>query len=247
MTRQSDLGYETRRGHLAGDMGDDVGSGRSRRSRLTTRPQLIGRVRLVGGSFDGIVLHRIPRWPHMGSTPRHPTRYRTFSSIRARRWDLPRSDMSAHRARDLHPHVVKRSAPRTRRNADRIGGMGTVPWGAEAATIQEGTLDRFDVCHDRRDRAADDLGRALFCCWLARKDSNLRSPDPESGALPLGHSPPRCPESSARSPGDPESLARSRVGSAFGLARSRDIGRKALSWWVLAFYSRWLSADRSSR
>ena len=26
-------------------------------------------------------------------------------------------------------------------------------------------------------------------CWLARKDSNLRSPDPESGALPLGHSP----------------------------------------------------------
>src|SRR5207249_11965056 len=25
--------------------------------------------------------------------------------------------------------------------------------------------------------------------WLARKDSNLRSPDPESGALPLGHSP----------------------------------------------------------
>src|SRR5450759_773607 len=26
--------------------------------------------------------------------------------------------------------------------------------------------------------------------WLARKDSNLQSPDPESGALPLGHSPP---------------------------------------------------------
>src|SRR5688500_16592401 len=25
--------------------------------------------------------------------------------------------------------------------------------------------------------------------WLGRKDSNLRSPDPESGALPLGHSP----------------------------------------------------------
>ena len=25
--------------------------------------------------------------------------------------------------------------------------------------------------------------------WLARKDSNLQSPDPESGALPLGHSP----------------------------------------------------------
>jgi hypothetical protein len=26
-------------------------------------------------------------------------------------------------------------------------------------------------------------------CWLARKDSNLRSPDPESGALPLSHAP----------------------------------------------------------
>jgi hypothetical protein len=25
--------------------------------------------------------------------------------------------------------------------------------------------------------------------WLARKDSNLQSPDPESGALPLGHAP----------------------------------------------------------
>ena len=28
-----------------------------------------------------------------------------------------------------------------------------------------------------------------LCNWLARKDSNLQSPDPESGALPLGHSP----------------------------------------------------------
>ena len=27
--------------------------------------------------------------------------------------------------------------------------------------------------------------------WLGRKDSNLRSPDPESGALPLGHTPAR--------------------------------------------------------
>ena len=29
----------------------------------------------------------------------------------------------------------------------------------------------------------------ILCNWLARKDSNLQSPDPESGALPLGHSP----------------------------------------------------------
>ena len=32
------------------------------------------------------------------------------------------------------------------------------------------------------------MGRIL-CNWLARKDSNLQSPDPESGALPFGHSP----------------------------------------------------------
>jgi hypothetical protein len=31
--------------------------------------------------------------------------------------------------------------------------------------------------------------------WLGRKDSNLRSPDPESGALPLGHSPVDEPDS----------------------------------------------------
>ena len=46
--------------------------------------------------------------------------------------------------------------------------------------------------------------------WLARKDSNLRSPDPESGALPLGHSPvveapvrARPSESSAGRPSTP--------------------------------------------
>jgi hypothetical protein len=33
------------------------------------------------------------------------------------------------------------------------------------------------------------LDRYPLGSWLARKDSNLRSPDPESGALPLGHSP----------------------------------------------------------
>jgi hypothetical protein len=39
------------------------------------------------------------------------------------------------------------------------------------------------------------LERDITWGWLARKDSNLRSPDPESGALPLGHSP--VPERSA--------------------------------------------------
>ena len=33
----------------------------------------------------------------------------------------------------------------------------------------------------------------MFRVWLARKDSNLQSPDPESGALPLGHSPANRP------------------------------------------------------
>src|SRR5512132_3857504 len=32
-------------------------------------------------------------------------------------------------------------------------------------------------------------GRGVIGSWLARKDSNLQSPDPESGALPFGHSP----------------------------------------------------------
>jgi IS30 family transposase len=35
------------------------------------------------------------------------------------------------------------------------------------------------------------LGLASSGSWLARKDSNLQSPDPESGALPFGHSPVR--------------------------------------------------------
>ena len=29
----------------------------------------------------------------------------------------------------------------------------------------------------------------MLWSWLARKDSNLQSPDPESGALPLSHAP----------------------------------------------------------
>ena len=33
--------------------------------------------------------------------------------------------------------------------------------------------------------------RRILCSWLAREDSNLQSPDPESGALPFGHSPAR--------------------------------------------------------
>ena len=32
-------------------------------------------------------------------------------------------------------------------------------------------------------------GGIVWGSWLARKDSNLQSPDPESGALPFGHSP----------------------------------------------------------
>src|SRR5436305_2515833 len=34
---------------------------------------------------------------------------------------------------------------------------------------------------------------SLLWSWLGRKDSNLRSPDPESGALPLGHTPAGAP------------------------------------------------------
>src|SRR5512146_2032058 len=48
--------------------------------------------------------------------------------------------------------------------------------------------------------------------WLARKDSNLQSPDPESGALPLGHSP-AMPAS-----GRPKSTASVTDGSTGGAA-----------------------------
>ena len=56
-----------------------------------------------------------------------------------------------------------------------------------------------DQCERRNDRATQQLAESPHVGapvangvpgeWLARKDSNLQSPDPESGALPFGHSP----------------------------------------------------------
>src|SRR5207302_6710615 len=41
---------------------------------------------------------------------------------------------------------------------------------------------------------------SLLWSWLGRKDSNLRSPDPESGALPLGHTPAGAPWHGTKGP-----------------------------------------------
>ena len=38
------------------------------------------------------------------------------------------------------------------------------------------------------------LRRVAFLSWLGREDSNLRMPDPKTGALPLGYAPMRISE-----------------------------------------------------
>lgn len=42
---------------------------------------------------------------------------------------------------------------------------------------------------NRGNNEEKELEMLLRSIWLGWKDSNLRSPDPESGALPLGHIP----------------------------------------------------------
>lgn len=42
---------------------------------------------------------------------------------------------------------------------------------------------------NRGNNEEKELEMLLRSIWLARKDSNLRSLEPESSALPLGHSP----------------------------------------------------------
>src|SRR3954447_22558516 len=59
--------------------------------------------------------------------------------------------------------------------------------------IRPAAPDRMKMARigQRRDVTGGPQWSARCSGWLARKDSNLRSPDPESGALPLGHSPVR--------------------------------------------------------
>jgi hypothetical protein len=81
------------------------------------------------------------------------------------------ADVYAH----VTPATLQRSAERMdgilRRHGDRIRVPRGVRRGIRTALgVLPGAVSRSDG-------------------WLARKDSNLRSPDPESGALPLGHSP----------------------------------------------------------
>ena len=54
---------------------------------------------------------------------------------------------------------------------------------------------RHPNCPARVGRTAGKPRVGAVSDWLWRKDSNLRSPDPESGALPLGHSPVDEPDS----------------------------------------------------
>jgi hypothetical protein len=76
---------------------------------------------------------------------------------------------------------------------------------------------RLEKMRDTNKKALGDIsgGRFVLRCWLARKDSNLQSPDPESGALPLGHSPAAQGEILAgmagRRPGFEAPAVRSRV------------------------------------
>ncbi len=69
----------------------------------------------------------------------------------------------------------------------------------------------------------DELNR--LWCWLARKDSNLQSPDPESGALPLGHSPASRSDMLSEGPSPPRLSAASptATGSAPLLAPRLDL------------------------
>ena len=58
--------------------------------------------------------------------------------------------------------------------------------------VELGASSERTVPPDSLERDADLTARTsltLTGIWLARKDSNLQSPDPESGALPFGHSP----------------------------------------------------------
>src|SRR5262249_3228901 len=78
---------------------------------------------------------------------------------------------------DLGPLVVG-VARRCRHRGARRQGFGRHP---SSVAARDSLTSRSLVMS-----AGDPTG---VSCWLARKDSNLRSPDPESGALPLGHSP----------------------------------------------------------
>ncbi len=88
--------------------------------------------------------------------------------------------------------------------AGRVMAFYSLEFGGWLVTTRELSLVRYHKCHSNHRRALDPrVDRAkmerppparwrsgsFLRGWLARKDSNLQSPDPESGALPFGHSP----------------------------------------------------------
>src|SRR4051794_13957999 len=107
-----------------------------------------------------------------------------------------RSGRAKRFARSTHASRVSRSGfarclrarhagdGRSRRSPN---GRAPAAAGSELLGRSGGRIGGQDV-RQRRRRSCR-RGCFVLRMWLARKDSNLRSPDPESGALPLGHSP----------------------------------------------------------
>ena len=101
-----------------------------------------------------------------------------------------------------------------RRGADPLRHRGFRS-GAASTSRTEGSLPRAVIvgptAPSARGRPEQPARRCvdgrLARDWLARKDSNLQSPDPESGALPFGHSPATGPDDTTGPPGSRRTAA----------------------------------------
>jgi hypothetical protein len=109
------------------------------------------------------------------------------------------------RCRALQGRDGPAASPATHR---RVGGVaGPRRWGAPSASSAARLESRnrephaTPVAEARRHHIwrRGHTTLQMLRCWLGRKDSNLRSPDPESGALPLGHTPARYAQIERRS------------------------------------------------
>jgi hypothetical protein len=89
------------------------------------------------------------------------------------------------------PDSDRGKAPRIRRNPRCAKRVRLTSWGRVRRTSHlRASLEMPSVTLKTTSPGGLTVDQTLHVVvWLARKDSNLRSPDPESGALPLGHSP----------------------------------------------------------
>ena len=108
----------------------------------------------------------------------------------ARSLALPSTDQSEDLASEPGSWRSDRSPPRPRGSGTHRSGC---PNDVPDRSVESGAEPSRQLLADERSRqgcwALRFGDRRVLGNWLARKDSNLRSPDPESGALPLGHSP----------------------------------------------------------